>query len=148
MVNGVTFNRSTKTADKKLTEMLAKKWEHEAVQTVVYEGERPVTLYEAINSFLEVRKHKASYVSARQYLRHWKDVLLNVKMKALTKAELKAVANTRLAEGAPFITVSNKRIDNLTSARTTRHALLLSSHERKSEINLSNDSVPLMLKTT
>jgi len=106
MVDGVMFNRSTKTADKKLAETLAKKWEHEAVQTVVYEGERPVTLYEAIDSFLEVRKHKASFVSARQHLQHWKDALPNVKMQALTKAELEAVVNTRLAEGASQNTIS------------------------------------------
>lgn len=37
MVDGVMFNRSTKTEDKKLAETLARKWEHEAVKTVVYE---------------------------------------------------------------------------------------------------------------
>jgi acid phosphatase class B len=60
MVDGVMLNRSTKTADKKLAETLAKNWQHEAVQTVVFDGERPITLHEAIASFLEERKHKAS----------------------------------------------------------------------------------------
>jgi hypothetical protein len=35
MVDGVMYNRSTKTDNRKLAETMAKKWEHEAVQAVV-----------------------------------------------------------------------------------------------------------------
>lgn len=48
MVNGVQF----------------KKWEHEAVQTVVYDGERPVTLHEAI-------------INACTHMKRWQATLLN-----------------------------------------------------------------------
>ena len=67
------FVRRSKTEDKKFAETLAKKWEHEAVKTVVYDGERPVTLYEAIDSFLDERKHLPSYTSAKQHMQHWKN---------------------------------------------------------------------------
>jgi len=83
MVNGVQFNRPTKTADKKQAEQLVKKWEHEAVQTVIYEKERPVTVHEAIKGFLEERKHTPGYRSARVHLGHWKDALPNALMKSL-----------------------------------------------------------------
>jgi hypothetical protein len=53
MVDGVKFNRSTKTDDKKLAETLARKWEHEAVKTVVYDGERPVTVHDATTMILK-----------------------------------------------------------------------------------------------
>lgn len=106
MVDGVMFNRSTKTDDKKLAETLAKKWEHEAVQTVVYDGERPVTLYEAIDSFLEARKHLASYTSAKQHMQHWKNALADEKLKTLAKHEVQAVVTKRLAEGVAQNTVS------------------------------------------
>jgi len=106
MVDGVMFNRSTKTEDKKLAETLAKKWEHEAVKTVVYDGERPVTLYEAIDSFLEHRKHMKSYVSARQHMQHWKNALPDEKLKSLPKHQVQAVVTKRLAEGVAQNTIS------------------------------------------
>jgi len=106
MVDGVMFNRSTKTSDKKQAQALVKKWEHEAVQTVVVERERPVTLHAAIDSFLEARKHKASYPSACLHLGHWKRCLPDVKMKSLLKSEVQAVATKRLTEGAAQNTIS------------------------------------------
>ncbi|MDB5919916.1 MAG: hypothetical protein JWR40_4150 [Massilia sp.] len=57
MVDGAMINRSTRTDDRKFADQLAKKWEHEAVQQIVYEGERPVTVHEAIKGFLNHRKH-------------------------------------------------------------------------------------------
>jgi hypothetical protein len=42
MIDGVMLNRSTGTDDKKLAEQLARKWEHEAVQSIKYQGERPL----------------------------------------------------------------------------------------------------------
>jgi integrase len=106
MVDGVAFNRSTKTDDRKLAETLARKWEHEAVKTVVYDGERPVTLYEAIDSFLGQRKHLPSYGSACQHMQHWKNALPNEKMKSLQKHQVQAVVTKRLAEGAAQNTIS------------------------------------------
>lgn len=92
MINGVAFNRSAKTDDRKLAETLARKWEHEAVKTVAYDGERPVTLYEAIDSFLAQRKHLPSYGSACQHMQHWKNALPNEKNEVATKA---SVASSR-----------------------------------------------------
>lgn len=79
MVDGVAFNRSMKTDDRKLAETLARNWEHEAIKTVVYDGEWPVNLYEAIHSFLGQRKHLPSYGSACQHTQHWKNALPNEK---------------------------------------------------------------------
>lgn len=43
MVGGVQLNRPTKTDDRKLAEKIAKKWEHEAIQAIVFDGERPIS---------------------------------------------------------------------------------------------------------
>ncbi|MDQ2938646.1 MAG: hypothetical protein M3R67_14265 [Acidobacteriota bacterium] len=75
MVNGVALNRSTQTDDKKLAEKMAKKWEHEAVQAIVFDGERTVTLHEAIQGFLDERKHMRSHKSASMHMNKWKDAL-------------------------------------------------------------------------
>jgi hypothetical protein len=72
MVDGVMFNRSTKTDNKKLAETLARKWEHEAVQAVVYDGERPVTVHEAIKGFLEERENTGGYGNACLHMKRWK----------------------------------------------------------------------------
>jgi hypothetical protein len=61
MVAGVPLQRSTQTADKKLAEQIAKKWENEAVRAIKYEGERPVSLHDAIKGFLDERKHMPVY---------------------------------------------------------------------------------------
>lgn len=106
MIDGVTLNRSTQTSDKKLAEKMAAKWEHEAVQAIKYDGERPVTLYEAIDSFLAQRKHMPSYTSAKQHMQHWKNAIPNVKMKSLPKHQVQAVATKRLAEGVAQNTIS------------------------------------------
>ncbi|MCX7220958.1 MAG: hypothetical protein NTY70_19105, partial [Burkholderiales bacterium] len=66
----------------------------------------PVTLYEAIDSFLNERKHIPSYTSARQHMQHWKNALPNEKMKSLQKHQVQAVVTKRLAEGAGQNTVS------------------------------------------
>lgn len=42
MVDGVTLSRSTKTEDKALATKIARKWDHEAVQQIKVDGERPV----------------------------------------------------------------------------------------------------------
>lgn len=106
MIDGVTLNRSTQTNDKKLAEKLVRKWEHEAVQAIKYDGERPVTLYEAIDSFLTQRQHIPSYTSARQHMQHWKNALPNEKMKSLQQYQVQAVVTKRLAEGAGQNTIS------------------------------------------
>jgi hypothetical protein len=100
MINGVSMNRSTQTGDKKLADKLVKKWEHDAVQSIKYDGKRPVTLYEAIDSFLDQRKHLASYTSAKQHMQHWKDTLANERMPSLQRHRVQAVVTKRLTEGA------------------------------------------------
>lgn len=106
MIDGVQLNRSTQTDDKKLAEKIAKKWEHEAVKTIKYDGEKPVTLYEAIDSFLDARKHMRSYTTAKLHMQHWKNALPNEKMKSLPKHQVQAVATKRLAAGAAQNTIS------------------------------------------
>jgi integrase len=106
MIDGVQLNRSTQTDDKKLAEKIAKKWEHDAVQAIKYDGERPVTLYAAIDSFLSERKHLPSYGSATRNMQHWKKALPDQKMKSLHKHQVQAVVTKRLAEGAAQNTVS------------------------------------------
>ncbi|MFA9218492.1 MAG: hypothetical protein ACEQSK_15495 [Sphingomonadaceae bacterium] len=61
MLKGVMFSRSTQTTDKKLTEMLVRKWEREAVKAVVCEGERPVTVHDAITEFLATRENAGGF---------------------------------------------------------------------------------------
>lgn len=106
MVNGVQLNRSTQTEDKKLAEKMAKKWEHEAVQAIVFDGERPITLYEAIQGFLDERKHMRSYDSACMHLNKWKAALPNVQMKALQKHQVQEIVTKRIAQGMAQNTAS------------------------------------------
>ena len=75
MVDGVMLNRSTKTDDKALATKLARKWEHEAIQQIKVLGERPVTLHDAIEGFLAVRKHSRGYGVAVVQMRHWKALI-------------------------------------------------------------------------
>jgi integrase len=85
MVDGVMLNRSTKTDDKALATKIARKWDHEAVQQIKVLGERPVTLYEAIDGFLAIRKHTKGYGVAEQQMRHWKKLLSDRPMKSIQK---------------------------------------------------------------
>lgn len=106
MVGGVQLNRSTKTDDRKLAEKIAKKWEHDAVQAIVYDGERPISVHEAIRVFLEERRHMPVYGSAVNNLNRWKKELRDVPLKSLNQHELQAIVTKRLAEGAAYNTVS------------------------------------------
>lgn len=155
MVDGVMFNRSTKTADKKLADKLVKKWEHEAVKTVVFDGERPVTVYEAIESFLDEREHKASLVSARQHMQHWKDALPDVKMQSLTKHQLQAVVSKRLTEGyatntiSVFVTYWNALINHCERAKLSRGPRLDRLQQKRTRFRtITAEEEALMLAAT
>jgi len=78
MVKGVMFNRSTQTADKKLAEMLVRKWEHQAVKAVVYEGERPVTVHDAITDFLASCENTCGYENACLHMKRWQAASPNI----------------------------------------------------------------------
>ena len=106
MINGVVLNRPTKTADKKAAEKIAKQWEHEAVQSIVYQQETPVFLHDAITSFSKDRLHLASHRSASTYMQKWKAALPNVQIKALAKHQVQAVVTKQLKDGAAQNTVS------------------------------------------
>jgi hypothetical protein len=99
MIDGVVLNRSTGTDDKKLAEQLARKWEHEAVQSIKYQGERPVTVHDAIKAFLDERKHMKGYDSALTHMNRWKAALPDVLMKSLRKQQVQAVIQKRIAQG-------------------------------------------------
>lgn len=106
MVKGVMFNRSTKTADKKLAETIARKWEHEAVQSVVYEGERPVSVHEAIKEFLAARENTGGYANACQHMKRWEKAIPNITFKAVRKQQVQAVVNKMLADGYAHNTIA------------------------------------------
>jgi integrase len=99
MIDGVMLNRSTGTDDKKLAEQLARKWEHEAVQSIKYQGERPVTVHDAIKAFLDERQHMKGYDSALTHMNRWKAALPDVLMKSLRKQQVQSVIQKRIAQG-------------------------------------------------
>jgi integrase len=106
MVDGVMLNRSTKTADKALATKIARKWDHEAVQQIKVLGERPVTLYEAIDGFLEIRKHTKGYGVAEQQMRHWKKLLPDGPMKSIQKHHVQAAVHQMKTLGRAPATVA------------------------------------------
>lgn len=106
MIDGVPLNRSTQTDDKKLAEKIVAKWENEAVRAIKYEGQRPVSLHDAIKGFLDERKHMPVYGSAVNNLNRWKKELRDVPLKSIHQHELQAVVAKRFAEGAAHNTVS------------------------------------------
>jgi integrase len=93
MVDGVMLQRSTKTDDKALATKIARKWDHEAVQQIKVLGERPVTLYEAIDGFLEIRKHTKGYGVAELHMRRWKELLPDRPMKSVQKHHVQAAVH-------------------------------------------------------
>jgi hypothetical protein len=90
MVDGVISNRSTKTEDKKTAETLARKWEHEAVQAIVYDGEQSVTVHDAIKGVSrETREHRRLWkrvYSHGQHARPKLDELVIVLVATLDQA--------------------------------------------------------------
>lgn len=71
-IDGVKFARSTKTSDEKLAKEIVRRWEHEAVQQVVIQGVRPITLHQGIDLFVQSRKNTAGYESMELHMRNWK----------------------------------------------------------------------------
>jgi integrase len=106
MIDGVMLNRSTKTDDKALATKIARKWDHEAVQQIKVLGERPVTLYDAIDGFLAVRKHTRGYGVAEQQMRHWKKLLPDGPMKSIQKHQVQAAVHEMITLGRATNTVA------------------------------------------
>jgi len=106
MVKGVMFNRSTQTADKKLAETLVRKWEHEAVKAVVYEGERPVTVHDAIKEFLAARENTGGYENARIHMKRWQAAIPNIAFKSVQKRQVQAVVTKMRADGYAHNTIA------------------------------------------
>ena len=106
MVDGVTLSRSTKTDDKALATKIARKWDHEAVQQIKVDGERPVLLHDAIEDFLADRMHNKGYVSAAGYMKKWKSALPNVYIKTLHKHQVQKVVTDQIKLGLAHNTVS------------------------------------------
>ena len=106
MIDGVMLNRSTKTDDKALATKIARKWDHEAVQQIKVLGERPVTLYDAIDGFLAVRKHTRGYGVAEQQMRHWKKLLSDGPMKSIQKHQVQAAVHEMITLGRATNTVA------------------------------------------
>lgn len=84
------FNRSTQTTDKKLAEKLIRKWKHEALKAVVYEGERPVTVHDAITEFLAARNNTGGYDNACLHMKRWQTAILNIAFKSVQKHQVQA----------------------------------------------------------
>jgi integrase len=106
MVDGVSLQRSTKTDDKALATKIARKWDHEAVQQIKVLGERPVTLYEAIDGFLAIRKHTKGYGVAEMHMRRWKELLPDRPMKSVQKHHVQAAVHHLVTLGRATNTVS------------------------------------------
>lgn len=117
MVDGVMLNRSTKTDDKALATKLARKWEHEAIQQIKVLGERPVTLHDAIEGFLAVRKHSRGYGVAVVQMRHWKALIPDGPMKSIQKYQVQAAVHHMVTLGratnsvALFVTYWNALVN-------------------------------------
>lgn len=106
MIDGVMFNRSTKTADKKLAETLTRKWEHEAVQSVVYDGERPINVHDAIKAFLEQRENTGGYGNACTHMTRWKAAIPNVPFSAVQKRQVQAAIRMMQTNGYAHNTIT------------------------------------------
>lgn len=106
MIKGVMFNRSTKTVDKKQAEALVKKWEHEAVQSVVYDGERPISVHDAIKQFLAERENTGGYGNACTHMSRWQKAIPDVAFTAVNKRQVQAVVTKMHASGYAHNTIA------------------------------------------
>lgn len=104
VVQGHTFARSTKTADKKLAEQIAALWEAEAIKEVVLKGSKPVLLHSVIKAFLEARKGTGGHANAQVHLKHFL-ALPNVRMGDLALAQLQGIIQKRRDAGASHNTL-------------------------------------------
>jgi len=102
-INGHTFSGSTKTPDKKLAEQVEAVKKAEAVKSLMVKGEKPVTLDQAIKSFLRERKGKGGYGNAEVHLRFFlehignknqSDILVSDVHEAVTKKAASFAHNT------------------------------------------------------
>ena len=104
-IDGIMLFRSTKTDDKKLATQIARKWDHEAVQQIKVQGERPVSVHDAIDGFLADRKHMKGYDSACNNMKKWKAALPDVPMKSLPKHQVLVVVTKMIKLGRAHNTV-------------------------------------------
>lgn len=99
MVDGHSFSKSTKTADKKVAEQMAVMWEADALKTVLIQGTKPVNLHAVIKAFTDARVNTPSHRNSIQHLRHFRDGLPNIRMSELTQAQIAEVVAKRRAGG-------------------------------------------------
>jgi integrase len=94
-INGETYSRTTRTADRKEAETMAVLWEAEIIKNVMLHGRKPVNLHEALDAFLKEREGTKGYNNAKVHLR-WFYELPNVRLDLLTEEQVqKVIANRR-----------------------------------------------------
>jgi len=97
-IEGVKFQKSCKTADKRLAEQIAAKYEWEAVQEVKLGGTKDVSLFKVITQFLNDRKGQGGYASAKMHTDLFR-VLGDAKLKTITAEQVQGIINKRREAG-------------------------------------------------
>jgi hypothetical protein len=105
MINGQILTRSTKTADRKLAEQIAAKWEAEAVKEIFVDGRKTVLIHNAIDAFLRAKKGTGGYSNARVHMAWWRK-LANKPLKNAELHEVQAIVAERWEAGAAQNTVA------------------------------------------
>ncbi|MDC8770988.1 tyrosine-type recombinase/integrase [Roseateles albus] len=104
MVNGHQIRQSTRTSDLKLAEKIAAKIEHDAVQSIMFSGKKPVHLHAAIKAFLSTRQG-GGYSNAVTHLKHF-EKLPDKRIDSLALYEVQSVVTKRRAEGLSHNTLA------------------------------------------
>lgn len=103
-IQGHTFSKSTKTADKKAAEVLETLWEAEALKEILVKGTKPVNLHDVIAAFLAARKGTGGGPNAQVHLRHFL-ALPNIRMSDVTLPMAQGAINKRREAGTAHNTL-------------------------------------------
>lgn len=104
MIEGHSFARSTKTADRKLAEQIESVWRADAVKSLMISGEKPISLFSAIDGYLAERTGKGGQGNARVHFSHFKHIG-DKPMKSIRLHEATEVIALRRAMGASHNTL-------------------------------------------
>ena len=105
MVNGHPINKTTKTGDIKQAKQLAALWEAEAIQNIVRDGLKPLTVGQTITRYLDERKNLSSYRAMVSTLKVF-STLENKKLHEVEKTELVTIINGMRTDGKAEGTVA------------------------------------------
>ncbi|MEB0057285.1 tyrosine-type recombinase/integrase [Variovorax sp. LG9.2] len=97
-INGVAQVRSTKTADKKVAERLAAKWEHEAHEEIVVHGVVPITVGLLAKQYLHTKEGLTTHNAIASQLNRFKS-LFQHQVKDVRLADVQKVINAGRDKG-------------------------------------------------